>query len=359
MPATILLVADTGHRYGRDVLAGVDEAARPLGWRILLENPDVSRPEVDGAIGFPGPAGRSWHAALVRRRIPVVLLGRDVVIDEGEVGRCAARHLRERGLEHGAAVDFAAMGAVGAARCDGFRAAMGGGVPLIRLPIVDPPDQIPRLVPWLSRLPRPVGVFAPNDYIGQIVLAAAAVAGIDVPGRCAVVGVDNDIVRCASAACPLSSVGMPHARQGQAAVARLQALLAGRDPGAPDTVRPGAVCARASTDVWHCPDEAVARALGWIRQHHADPLRVDAVAAAAGLNRRALERRFRATLGRSVHDQLRRTRIARAQEMLSAETSLPVAAVAAAVGLSPSAFAAAFAAETGCRPGAWRDGRGG
>lgn len=354
---TILVVADQTNRYGRDALAGIDEVARGERWRMLLA--DAGGPPAglvpDAAIGYL-ERGRPWLAELRARGIPTVVLDEDVVIDQHEVGRCAARHLRERGLERGAAVTFVATNPCFAPRVAGFAAAMDGEVPQYVLQDLPWARQVEAFGPWLAALPRPVGIFAPNDHLAGIVLKGCVELGLPVPGAMAVVGADDDLRVCLGAALPLSSVRMPHLAQGREGALRLRRLLAGEPAGAPSVVRPGSVCPRLSTDVLHCADESVARALAWIRRHYAAPLGIDALAAEAGLNRRTLERRFRSVLGASIHDELRRVRVAQAQELLSREGELPVAAVAAAVGLSASAFTAAFLAETGLSPGAWRSG---
>lgn len=353
MPVVVFVVANQKYRSGRDVLAGIDEASRLDRWRVVLvdgtEPPKDLRP--DGVIGF---FDDERAASLQARGTPAVQLGIAVTIDEAAVGECVARHFIGRGLVHGATVSFSDIGPFGPPRTAGFRAAMPNACPDLDLPLLELGSQFELLVPWLQGLPKPIGIFAINDYVGQIVLAGCVEAGLAVPEQVSVVGVDNDLSMCLSGICPLSSVYMPHRAQGIAGAHRLHRMLTGHEPGAPEVVRPGAVCARVSSDIHHCADEAVSKALSWIRRNYVKPYTIDAVAAAAALNRRTLERRFRALLGRSIHDELRRVRVARAQELLAQDVWLPVAAVAVAVGLSSSAFVSAFAAETGSSPGEWR-----
>ena len=361
VPATILITVDLQNRYGIDVLAGIDETARLERWRVVLIDFDCQPPSdliPDGVIGFFDDQA-PWLAPLRARGTPIVRLDDDVVVDEEEVGRCAARHVLARGLSRGACVAFTASSGFSAQRCSGFQELMPGPCPTFDLQLIPWEEQLVRFGPWLHSLPLPIAIFSPNDYAGQIALMGCAEVGLVVPEQCAVIGVDNDLRLCLSALCPLSSVRMPHHAMGAVGAARLLRLLAGAAAGPPETVRPGSVCGRVSSDVLHCADEAVSRALTWIRHNYAAPNGIDVIAIAAGVNRRTLERRFRAELGRSLHDELQRVRVARAQDLLIRDTSLPVAAVAAAIGLSPSSFASAFTAETGSSPGAWRLGRSG
>jgi LacI family transcriptional regulator len=354
---TLLVVADQTNRYGRDALAGIDEVARSERWRAVLVDHGGPPPGLipDGIIGFL-EHHQAWRAAARQHGTPTVVLDEDVLIDQAEVGAAAARHLRERGLERGATVTFVDTNPCFAPRLAGFAGTMGGPCPGYVLQDLPWERQLIAFGPWLRALPRPVGIFAPNDHLAGIVLKGCVELGLAVPGAVAVVGADDDLRLCLGAALPLSSVRMPHQAQGREGALRLRRLFAGEDAGPPAVVRPGSVCQRLSSDVLHCADEAVACALGWIRRCYAAPLGIDALAAEAGLNRRTLERRFRSVLGRSIHDELRRVRIAQAQELLTREADLPVAAVAAAVGLSASAFTSAFLAESGLSPGAWRSG---
>ena len=75
---------------------------------------------------------------------------------------------------------------------------------------------------------------------------------------------------------------------------------------------------------------------------------IDAIAAAVGAGRRQLERRFRATLGRSPLDQIHLARLAIAQEQLQAGSS--VAAAAAAANWSVDALADACRTWLGTTP---------
>ncbi|MBR0056559.1 MAG: substrate-binding domain-containing protein, partial [Kiritimatiellae bacterium] len=60
---------------------------------------------------------------------------------------------------------------------------------------VRPPDGAPgaadALGRWLEALPKPCGVFAANDIVGEEILGVCARLGIAVPDEVAVIGVDN------------------------------------------------------------------------------------------------------------------------------------------------------------------------
>jgi LacI family transcriptional regulator len=81
---------------------------------------------------------------------------------------------------------------------------------------------------------------------------------------------------------------------------------------------------------------------------------VDEVALSAGLSRRALEKRFRKQLGRSILEEVRRIRTDHIARLL-AETDLPVAKIADLLGFSDTQHIARyFQADKHISPVAYR-----
>ncbi len=98
----------------------------------------------------------------------------------------------------------------------------------------------------------------------------------------------------------------------------------------------------------------VHRALEHLRDHHADPVYADDVAAAAGVSRTRLQAIFRATLGVSWGEYLRGYRIHQAAALLSS-ADCGVLDAAIAVGFeTPSHFNATFRALMGVSPREYR-----
>ena len=86
-------------------------------------------------------------------------------------------------------------------------------------------DQQRKLVQWLSRLPKPVGLFAVTDYRARQVLDACRQVGLRVPQQVAVIGVDNEEVICAHVQPQLSSVARNNQQEGYHAAAMLDQLI--------------------------------------------------------------------------------------------------------------------------------------
>jgi LacI family transcriptional regulator len=199
-----------------------------------------------------------------------------------------------------------------------------------------------------------------NDPRGQKVLEACRRSGVRVPEQVAVIGVDNDEPICAIADPPLSSVVPDHERVGYAAAALLDRVRAGEvGTGAAVFIPPVGVVTRQSSDVLALADREVAEAIGFIREHACLGLGVDEVCHKLALSRSTLQRRFRRLLGHTIHDEIIRARLQRAQELL-AETDMPIAQVAIRCGFGHQEYlGAVFRARTGQTPAGYRRWAGG
>jgi LacI family transcriptional regulator len=208
---------------------------------------------------------------------------------------------------------------------------------------------------WLASLPLPCGVMAANDSVGVKVTRACRDIDIDVPREVAVMGVDNEEVLCEFSAPSLSSIPCDGERIGCEASALLDRLMSGR-PAPVSSVRvpPRPPVIRQSTDTVNCGDALVAKAVGYIRENVGRGVSVYDVVDDAVASRRTLEVRFRRAMGRTIHDEIIRSRIDRACRLL-AETEMAVAEVARAGGFgSQQRFYEAFRREKKMQPRAYR-----
>ncbi|HLL88782.1 MAG TPA: DNA-binding transcriptional regulator [Tepidisphaeraceae bacterium] len=272
-----------------------------------------------------------------------------VVSDDEAVGRLGADHFLRRSFRHFA---FYAPGnhRFASLRHEGFQSRLRESA--CYAPYLTQPAELVRV---LAVGDKPLAVMACNDAAGLFVLDRCRDAGLRVPDQVAVLGVDNDDLMQSLAFPPLSSINMATERIGFEAAAMLEKLMAGERPRATRVlVPPTAVVTRPSTDLLAVGDADVADAVRFIRGHVGGAIGVNDVLTVVTLSRRQLERRFRAVLGRSVLDEIRRCRIDRAKQLLI-ETELTLAQVSTACGFStPSYFTVVFRDETGQTPGAYR-----
>jgi LacI family transcriptional regulator len=211
------------------------------------------------------------------------------------------------------------------------------------------------IMEWLSRLRKPCGIFALCDAHARMLARYARAANLRVPEDVALVGVDNDTFECEITAPPLSSVAVPWRSVGESAARLVQLGLRGTPiAGRRVLVKPLDVVVRRSSDAFAIENSLVSAAVAWIHGHADGRLTVPLIASAISVSRQRLERHFRRHLGRTVVEEIRRTRVEVARRLLST-TQLPLPEIAKRSGFTNSALlSVAFRREVGVPPGAYR-----
>ena len=205
-----------------------------------------------------------------------------------------------------------------------------------------------RLSPWLSALPRPCGLLAANDATADIVLRLLRNRRIKVPEDIAVVGIDNDTLICENTTPTLTSVAPDFERSGYLAAEMLDARM--NDRGVKDELRTFSalqVIHRGSTRILKRKDDAIKKALEFIREKAAEGISPRDVIEQIGGSRRQTEYRFREFVGKSIGEEILAVRLETAKKLL-ADSSLPIGAVAERCGYSDdSLLRRAFKSATG------------
>ena len=191
------------------------------------------------------------------------------------------------------------------------------------------------LTAWLKRLPKPVVLMTCNDDRSQDVLEACKSTGFDVPGKVAIVGMGNDDLICDLAVPPLSSVAVSAMKAGYEAAATLHKLMRGEQvTDHAIVVRPNRVVKRQSTNVFTVADRYVLDALRFIHARaKKEPVQVNDVLRSVPISRRSLYERFAGTLGRSVHEEIKRVRVDELATLL-VSTDLSISQIASRLGWS-------------------------
>ena len=298
-------------------------------------------------------------------KLPAVVIGHrlseipgliNVVTDSEAIGRMGAEHLLQCGFKQfafcGHAENTFEKTVWSEVRCESFSARIrkaGFEKPphyALSNTEEDWPKERRALARWLESLAKPVGLMACNDDCGQQVMEACKLAGLSVPDQVGVIGADNDEVVCGLTDPPLSSVAINFERAGYDAAQALDRLMRGFKsvPPARITALAPYIVTRRSTDFVAADEPHLTRALQFIRDQGRTGLSINDVARVAGLSRRALEKRFRASLGGSILQEIRRVRIDHIARLL-VETDLPVSSIAESLGFSdPHHFARYFRA---------------
>ncbi len=350
------------------LLAGIDEVRRGgHDWYVRHQyQPPRNADEVAGVLAFKPDGLLSvtprLPSALHHQNFPWVSVRNRqstlaVVVDEHAVGACAAEHLIGLGMPVVAYLSESDDGWQRARR-EGFQAGMachGRKVTVVSWRSLD--DRVTTHQHFLSQiaaLPKPVALFAGNDWFAFEAMEALIGAGIRIPTDVALLGAD-DLPRCSETTVPLSSVRVPHRECGRRAALLLAEAMAGR-ANTPITITlpTEGVAERASTDGIAVRDAEVASVMRFIRMRVAESFDVGDAVAACNLGRRTLEMRFRQLLGRSILDEIHRCRIEKAKTMLRTADSA-IADVAAACGFSDAPhFTVVFRKVMGMTPSTWR-----
>lgn len=371
------LAVSHSYAYYRGVLRGVVRYAetRPR-WLFTANAPEQhslpmkSRNRVSGLIAsihVPELAETfsRWRRPVVN--VSAVLPGLRfprVGVDNSCVGRLAAEHFLERGLQHFAFVgppDHMYSIERGCAYCQSLQK-VGHAVSSYHMPanrLFDPYCQrwnMDRGVyRWLRGLPKPVGVFAASDDWAVQISEVCRHAGLRLPEDVALLGVDDDDLDCELTRPQLSSIMLPAEQIGFEAAALLDRLLEGKKPPAePVLIPPTGVATRRSTEVLAIENREVIAAVRYIREFAHLPLRVTDVIRQVSVGRRTLERDFHDALGWGVGEEIRRAHLELAKRLL-ARTELPMKAIAREAGFSDYRhMAVVFRQEQGQTPTAYR-----
>jgi LacI family transcriptional regulator len=213
-----------------------------------------------------------------------------------------------------------------------------------------------RIVDWIAALPRPIAIMGCYDFKAQEVLDACRQLNVAVPTEVAVLGVDNDRLICELSEPTLSSIIPDTKRTGYEAANLLDRMMSGElvATNAPLITQPLGIHVRESTDTVAIDDEAVAKALQYIRRHASANIRVTDILRHIDLSRRALEHRFAKWVGHTPHEEIQRVRMNRVKELLR-DTELTLQQIAERMGFEhPEYLGAAFKREVGVSPGEYR-----
>ena len=195
----------------------------------------------------------------------------------------------------------------------------------------------PLLTEFLKSLDYPAAVLAANDIRATEVIAAAKSAGISVPGKVSVLGIDNDPYVCDSTSPGISSVEPDFHEEGRMAASLLDKMLRSRTPKGTrhlfsDVKR---VVLRESTPHLPPSEGVVTRAKEFIAKHATEGITPADVAAHLGISRTLLDLRFRETQKTTVGRLITATKLAEVERRLRL-TSLSITSIQELCGFASS-----------------------
>ena len=368
-------------RLWRERLAGVYRYAKGAGWQVSVAEYGRNFDSISSALKFWRPDGIIVEGGYTEledfsqdefKGVPAVFCDAraskmkrpysGVAHDSSVTASLAAKELISLGRQNYAFVGnlqhrdwsdqrrnvFAQAVATAGERLDVFET----------MPVQDFDSFRERLRSWLGALPRPSGLLAANDATADIVLRLLRNMRIKVPEDIAVIGIDNDSLICENTVPTLTSVAPDFERSGYLAAERLDEQMINRC--VKDEIRMFSalnVIRRGSTRVLKRKDEAIKKALEFIRERATEGISSREVVAQIGGSRRQAEYRFRDFVGRSIGEELLFVRLEAAKKLLS-NPSIPIGTIAARCGYSDdSALRRAFKVATGMSLGDYRKSR--
>jgi LacI family transcriptional regulator len=375
-PRKVALLIETSSFYSRELLHGIRGFMREHGaWSIDLPDPAgggivpawLKHWKGDGVIARI--LTREVAAAVVRLKVPAIDISAARLVprlpwvesDNDAVARLAFEHFSERGFTNFAFYGeeryswsrwrregFVRRVSEAGYQCAVFERPQSSATPKAA-------TDTAAVEKWVRALPKPAAVLASYDYRGFELLEICRRNQIAVPEQVAVLGVNNDELLCDLADPPLSSV-ITNARQaGYEAASLLQQAMAGTKLSKRGKlVAPLGVETRQSTDLIAVADPHVSQALRLIRERACHGLTTADLLKQTSFSRRIFDSRFRKLLGRTPHEQILWTKIARAKNLL-AQTDLSVAQIAERSGFNhPEYMSVAFKRSTGQWPSEFR-----
>lgn len=368
----VLIVLNTGAAWCRGILRGFMAAAHEHDWTLLHYHPDAdidwlaAEWEPDAVVFGPDFPSRSLDRVAPASLVSVNYDRGDdgiasVCLDEAAISKLALQHLLATGLRHFSTFRFDGSpfaiarerAFVEGALAAGAHVTPGWGSQGAEL---ERQVEVPAAIyQWLHSVPKPCGIFTCTDLWGRAVARYVRAASFRVPEQVALVGADNDELECELISPPLSSVIIPWREVGRSAAELVHDALHGKPiQSVRRLIAPVGVMARRSSSVLAISDPLVAQAVQWIRANATRRITVSMVAEAVGGGRKRLERRFRAALDGTVHDEVRRAHVEVAKGLLQG-TSASLVEVAQRSGFTSAALLnVAFQLELGMTPGAYR-----
>ncbi len=349
----IALLIETSTSYGRELIRGIARYANlnttwiffnePRG--ILDKLPRLYKWKPDGIIMRDTPE----NMKLLKLNVPTIVSIRyektvdgvpNIVSDSNAIGKMAVDYFRDRGFTQFAFCGFEDM-PWSKEREQAFGKAI---LPREFLSVYeskkskyDYDQEIEWLAEWLESLPKPIALLACNDIKGSKIIEACKLAKIKIPQEIAILGVNNDDMICEITSPPLSSISLDIMNAGYEAGKTLDRMVKKRnvenDNPQKILISPKAIITRTSTDIFAISDPIIASSLHYISENVKNVIQVNDVAKYSGTNRRNLERRFKRILGRSVYEEIKRSKIEAITKILL-ETNLSISEIAFNMGFN-------------------------
>ena len=347
----IYVLTDTTQKARRDKLIGIYGYAHKRGWIVRTLEITHPKEEFRNALAELPPDGLILDGCLpptpippsLRSALPVVAIdipsnrlphGAHLVHhDDAASARLAAKSLLDLDLENFATLETPLPKHWSKIRTRAFSSAIREAKRRCSLFRRQPPELFGSAIrKWLSGLPKPCGIFAPNDALAKTVLDICNELGLFIPRDVAVIGVDNDELICNTTTPALSSVAPDFHLAGRLAAQKLDECLGSNPPpAATATYGPSGVVQRGSSRRLPANRRAIGELVEFIRGNACLGIRVGDVLNLAKTPKSTTELHFRQVIGRSIAEEIQCVRLEAVCALLR-NRSTPISAIAAQCG---------------------------
>ncbi|MBO9594958.1 MAG: DNA-binding transcriptional regulator [Niabella sp.] len=188
---------------------------------------------------------------------------------------------------------------------------------------------------WLMSLPKPVALFACDDYFALQVSDICKINNILIPDDVALLGVDNDDLICNFSDPSISSIELDVERGGYEAGRLLHKLvLKERTKPYNIIVNPVRIELRQSTEKYNLSNEYIREVVQYIESSFTTPISIDVLIRRVPLSRRNLETKFKNAMGISLYQFILKQRIEYLADLLLANPALSLLELAVRSGFS-------------------------
>ena len=185
---------------------------------------------------------------------------------------------------------------------------------------------------WLIDLPKPVALFACDDYFALQITEVCKMYQINVPEEIAVLGVDNDVLLCNISNPMLSSIELDVQNGGYEAGRLLHQFLEKKvKPPINIIINPIRIVLRGSTEQYATLNKHIRQILKYIDDNYMNTLSVKDIIRIVPFSRRVLEKKFKEETGITIYQYIQKIRVNRFADLLVA-TNLSLIDAAAQAG---------------------------
>jgi LacI family transcriptional regulator len=177
-------------------------------------------------------------------------------------------------------------------------------------------------------LPKPVALFACDDYFASQITEICKIYNIAVPDEISVLGVDNDDLICSISDPPLSSIVLDVEKGGYHAASVLHQMMSKEMAHTCDIViSPLRIEMRKSTEKFAVSDKYVLQVIDYVNKNYAKHIFIADILQLVPLSRRVFEKRFKKETGVSIYQYVLNYKIEKFSQFII-KTDIPMVELA-------------------------------